>query len=168
MGRKPVDRVKTLLGKLDSMRRSKEQGYSVSEEIRHPSNKFVGRVEQIFKNLPKPLEWRSFFNHDLPLLIDFCEEVQEISIQQRLNSSQTRALQKFKLASEQEFQRVTAHAQKYPNTEMGHVSRISAKHGEPDAEAESISRIIKFDSLVITKSSPSYPKLRGIAYLKLK
>ncbi len=38
LGRKPVDRVKTLLGKLDSMRRSKEQGYSVSEEIRDTSN----------------------------------------------------------------------------------------------------------------------------------
>ncbi len=32
----------------------------------------VDRVEQIFKNLPKPLESLSFSNHDLPLLIDFC------------------------------------------------------------------------------------------------
>ena len=45
------------------------------------SHKFVGSVETIFKNLPKPLEWRCFSNSDLPLLMDFCEEVQEVSIQ---------------------------------------------------------------------------------------
>ncbi|MBW2333138.1 MAG: ParB N-terminal domain-containing protein [Deltaproteobacteria bacterium] len=44
MGRTPADRLKTLLGKLDSMRRCKERGYSVSEEIRHTSNKFIGRL----------------------------------------------------------------------------------------------------------------------------
>ncbi len=80
MGKTPADRVKTLLGKLDSMRRSKERGYDVSEEVRHTSNKFVGRVENIFANLPKPLEWLSFLNHDLPLLMDICKEVQDISI----------------------------------------------------------------------------------------
>jgi len=72
-----------LLEKLKSMQRSIERGYTVSEEIKHTSNKFVGRVENIFVNLPKPLEWLSFYLHDLPLLIDFCEEVQEISIQHR-------------------------------------------------------------------------------------
>jgi len=107
MGKKPADRVKTLLGKLDSMRRSKERGYNVSEEIRNTSNKFVGRVETIFANLPNPLEWLSFLNHDLPLLMDFCKEVQEVSIQHRLNRSQTRALEKLRAASEQEFQRLS-------------------------------------------------------------
>jgi len=34
MGEKPADRVKTLLGKLDFMRRSKERGYNISEEIK--------------------------------------------------------------------------------------------------------------------------------------
>ena len=41
----------------------------------------MGSVEKISKNLPKPFEWRLFFNHDLPLLVDICEEVQEVSIQ---------------------------------------------------------------------------------------
>ena len=81
MGKKQADRVKTLLGRLDSMRRSKGQGYNVSEEIRHTSNIFVGCVENTFANLPNPPEWLSFYNNDLPLLMDFCEEVQEISIQ---------------------------------------------------------------------------------------
>jgi len=38
------------------------------------------------------MEWLSFLNHDLPMLIDFCEEIQEVSIQHHLNKSQTRAL----------------------------------------------------------------------------
>jgi len=67
------------------MRRSKERGYNISEEIRHTSNKFIGSVERIFKNLSKPMEWLSFLNNDLPLLIDFCEEVQEVSIQHQLS-----------------------------------------------------------------------------------
>jgi len=106
MGKTPAERVKTLLGKLDSMRRGKERGYSVSKEIMHTSNKFVGRVENVFANLPKHLEWLSFLNHDLPLLMDFCEEVQEVSIQHHLNKSQTRALAKLKETSEEEFQRI--------------------------------------------------------------
>jgi hypothetical protein len=68
--------MKTLLGKLDSVRRSKELGYGVATQARLTSHKFMGSVEKIFKNLPKPLEWRSFYNQDLPLLMDFCEEVQ--------------------------------------------------------------------------------------------
>jgi len=67
----------------------------------------MGSVEKIFKNLPKSLEWRSFYNNDLPLLMDFSEEVQEVSIQHRLNRSQTRALEKLRAASEQEFQRLS-------------------------------------------------------------
>ncbi|GAG27496.1 unnamed protein product, partial [marine sediment metagenome] len=69
------------------------------------------------------LEWRSFYLNDLPILIDFCEEVQEVSIQHHLNKSQIRALAKLKAVSKQEFQRVTAHAQRHPNSEIGHVSR---------------------------------------------
>ena len=83
MGKNPADRVKTLLGKLDSVRRTQERGSSVSRQSKVLSHKFMGQVEKIFKNLPKPLEWRSFYNNDLPLLIDFCEEVQEVSIQHR-------------------------------------------------------------------------------------
>ena len=53
MGETPADRVKTLLGKLDSVRRSKDLGYKVATQARLTSHKFVGSVEQIFKNLPK-------------------------------------------------------------------------------------------------------------------
>ena len=85
MGKTPADRMKTLLGKLDSVRRSKELGYEVGTQARLTSHKFVGSVEKIFKNLPKPMEWQSFYVHDLPILMDISEEVQEVSIQYQLS-----------------------------------------------------------------------------------
>ncbi len=50
MGKNPADRVKTLLGKLDSVRASKERGSSVSRQSKSLSHKFMGQVEKIFKN----------------------------------------------------------------------------------------------------------------------
>ena len=67
MGKKPADRVKTLLGKLDSVRRNEELGYEVASEAKLTSNKFIGSVQEIFKNLPKPVKWLSFYLNDLPL-----------------------------------------------------------------------------------------------------
>ncbi len=87
MGEKPADRVKTLLGQLDSVRRSQVRGSDVSGPSKALSHKFVGQVEKIFKNLPKPLEWRSFYNHDLPLLMDISEEAREVSIQPQLSEN---------------------------------------------------------------------------------
>lgn len=52
------------------------------------------------------MEWLSFYLNALPLVTDFCEDIQGISIRHQLNRSQTRALKKLKDASEQEFQRV--------------------------------------------------------------
>ena len=83
LGKNPADREKTLLGKLNSIMISKIRGSKVSKKAELLLHKFVKQVEKIFKNLPKPLEWRSFFNDDLPLLMDICEEVQEVSIRQR-------------------------------------------------------------------------------------
>ena len=99
MGKKPADRLKVLLGKLRSMRRTEERGYNVNEELSHTSHRFMRRVEKIFKNLPKPLKWHSFYVNDLPILGDICEEVREEAIRRSLNRSQTRALQKLKEAS---------------------------------------------------------------------
>ena len=70
MGNNPADRVKALLGKLHSITNSKDRGSKVSKENEALLNKFVQQVEQIFKNLPKSLEWRSFFNHDLNLIVE--------------------------------------------------------------------------------------------------
>ncbi len=127
MGKTPADRVKTLLGKLDSVRRSEALGYEVGAQAKRTSNKFVGSVARIFKNLPKPVEWRSFYNNDLPILMDICKEVQEISIQDGLNRSQTRALETLKAVSEKEFQRVTAHDQGSPNSAIEPDTRDSSE-----------------------------------------
>jgi len=83
MGKNPPDRVKALLGRLHSITISKNRGSKISKTAELLFNKFVKQVDKIFKNLPKPLEWQSFYIHDLPLLVDFCEEVQEVSIQHR-------------------------------------------------------------------------------------
>jgi len=73
--------VKTLLGKLHSISISKKRGSKACKKADLLFNKFIKQVKKNFKNLPNPLEWQSFYVNNLPLLIDFCKEVQEVSIQ---------------------------------------------------------------------------------------
>ena len=68
------------------------------------SNKSVRQLQKIFKNLPKPLEWRSFYIHDLNLLVDTPPEVKAVSVKQRLGKSQTRALGKLNSVSKDQFE----------------------------------------------------------------
>ncbi len=143
MGKKPANRVKELLGKLDSMRRNKVRGYRANEEIRHTSHKFMGRVEKIFNNLPKSLEWRSFYNNDLPVLMDISEEVQKASTQHQLNKSQTKALETLKTASVEEFQRVKACCQGSPNSVIEPDTRDSSQLDIKDLSAREIEGIVE-------------------------
>jgi len=87
MGKSPSHRVKALLGKLDSVRRSEEGGYEVSTQAKLTSHKFMGSVEEIFKNLPNPMKWQYFYLNALPLLMGFFKEVWEALMQYRLNRS---------------------------------------------------------------------------------
>ena len=73
--------VTKLLGKLNSISISKNRGSKISKKAELLFNKFVKQVDKIFKNLPKSLEWQSFYVNDFPLLMDICKEVQEVSIQ---------------------------------------------------------------------------------------
>jgi hypothetical protein len=57
------------------------------------------QVEPIFKNLPKPLRWRSFRNNDLILLTDIPLHVRDASVKHDLNKSQTKALAKLEQVS---------------------------------------------------------------------
>ena len=68
------------------------------------SHTYMGQVKKIFENLPKPLEWRSFYNNDLPILMDICKEVREEAIRRGLNRLQIRALLKLKEACIEEYQ----------------------------------------------------------------
>lgn len=141
MGKSPADRVKTLLGTIDSVRRSRERGFNPAKEAKQTSHKFVGRVKKIFKNLPKPLEWRSFYNHDLPILMDISEEVQKVSIQNDLNRSQIRALEMLREVSSEEFQRVITHDPEPSNLVKGPDSVDSSQIGLGDLSAREIKDI---------------------------
>ena len=107
-----------ILGKLNSIVTSKIRGSKVSKEAESLLRKFAQQVEKIFKTMPNLLEWRSFYRHDLPILMDICEEVRKVSIQNDLNRSQIRALETLKEVSSEEFKRVTAHDGKFPNPVM--------------------------------------------------
>jgi hypothetical protein len=99
------------------------------------------QVEKIFKKLPKPLRWHSFYNNDLPLAIDFCKMVQEVSIQNGLSGAQTRALDKLKSASTFEFQRLTVRGKRFPRSEMGHGSKDSSQTSLREMSAREIDSI---------------------------
>ena len=71
-------------GKIDSVRRSRERGFNPVKETKETSNKFIGRVEEILKNLPKPVEWQPFNTNELPYLLSTCREVQDVSIRHNL------------------------------------------------------------------------------------
>jgi hypothetical protein len=64
----------------------------ISDDRLQQVHKFVNPVEKIFKKLPKRLEWKSFFVHDLPLIRGVCEEIREISYKNQLNKSQFKAI----------------------------------------------------------------------------
>lgn len=112
MGATPLDRVKIVLRKIDSDRRSTERGFSSKNVTKERSNKFIRRIEMIFSNLPKPLEWQSFFKNDLPLLRDFCQDVRDVSDRHHLNRSQIRALIKLKTSSDEAFQEIIGNTKK--------------------------------------------------------
>jgi ParB family chromosome partitioning protein len=88
MGESALLRVKNLLAKLDSIRRSRIRESDISQESIDLSHKFMGQVENIFKNLPKSLKWRSFYENDLQILMDTSEEVRIAAIDHNLNRSQ--------------------------------------------------------------------------------
>ena len=107
VGKTPLERVHKLLAKLDSIRVSKDRGSMVSMEVDDLFHKFMEQVESIFKNLPKPLKWRSFLNNDLILLSDIPLKVQEASVKHNLNKAQTKAPAKLEQISDKVFQDVT-------------------------------------------------------------
>jgi len=86
-----------------SITNSKDRGSQVSQEGKLLLDTFVQQVEEVFKKLPKPLEWRSFYRHDLNLIVDTAQEVRKVSIQHKLNKSQTWALEKLHRVSKSQF-----------------------------------------------------------------
>jgi len=107
VGKTPLERVHKLLSKLDSIRVCKDRGSLVSKAADDLFHKFMEQVELIFKNLPKPLKWRSFLMNDLILLIDIPLKVQKASVKLDLNKAQTKALARLEQVSDKVFQDVT-------------------------------------------------------------
>jgi len=92
MGNDPVNRVNTLLGKLNSVANNQHKQSTISESHLQQVHKFMNPVKKIFKNLPKYLEWKSFDVNDLPLIVEICEDIRQISLKNQLNKSQVKAI----------------------------------------------------------------------------
>ncbi len=127
IGKSPADRVKTLLGRLYSITNSKDRGSQVARKSDLLLDNFVQQLKIIFKNLPKQLEWQSFYRHDLQILMDINEEVRKVSNQNHLTRAQTRALKKLKDVSPEEFQRVTGNDQESSKSAMESDNKKSAQ-----------------------------------------
>ena len=166
----------------------KERGYNPSKELMHTTNTYVRRLEEIFKNLPKPLEWLSFLNHDLPLVLDFCKEVREEAIRRGLNRSQTRALQKLKEASSEEYQRLTGNGhvasnsleeaknKDIPQIELNDLSgreingiaeKAAKKEGLIELNRQRISPSLKSEPVIVTMNCLGIPEERIASLVKI-
>jgi ParB/RepB/Spo0J family partition protein len=104
MGNDPVNRVNTLLGKLNSLVNNQHKQSSISESRLQQVHKFMNPMKQIFKNLPKRLEWKSFYVNDLPIIVEICEDIRQISLENQLNKSQIKAISEVKKTSAKAFQ----------------------------------------------------------------
>jgi N6-adenosine-specific RNA methylase IME4 len=96
-GADPSTRVKALLGKMETDRR---------EETDKVPHKFMGAVKAAFAALNRPVNWRSFYNNDLPLIVSLDADVAEVCIKERLNKSQSKAMQKLKDGDRRKFEEV--------------------------------------------------------------
>ena len=163
MGKSPAHRVKTLLGKLHSITSSKNRGSKVSKQGNLLLSKFTQQVEKIFENLPKSLNWRSFYLNALPLVIDFCKEVREASVQRGLNGAQTRALQKLRTVSSLEFKRLTNRDKRPPKSNKepvhGNSSRTSLQEMSAREIEDIADRAVKKEKLKAQKLARMSPPL---------
>ena len=102
MGDDPVNRVNTLLGKLNSVVNNLNKQSTISESRLQQVHKFMNLVKKIFKSLPKRLEWKRFYVNTLPIIMEICEDILQISYENQLNKSQ--AIAEVKKSSEKAFQ----------------------------------------------------------------
>lgn len=102
----PVDRVKWLLGRLDAVATSQRRGSEISAPAEALFHRFMEQVERIFNALPRPVDWRSFYNNDLKLVTELDPEVREWAIKKKLNKSQAKALDKLKDVAPAKFQEI--------------------------------------------------------------
>jgi len=100
-----------LFGKLHSIQKSLDRKSKVSEKSQLLLHKFMQQLEKIFKNLPKRLEWKSFYVNDLPLVREICEDIRKISLENQLNKSQIKAISEVKKTSKEAYQHIVNNTQ---------------------------------------------------------
>jgi DNA modification methylase len=106
-GKEPTERVKWLLGRLDAVEVSRDRGSEVNAKAMQLFNKFVEQLVSIFDSLPRSIDWRSFYRHDLPLVTSLDPAVSEWVIDNKLNKSQAKALNEVHKASPAKFEEIT-------------------------------------------------------------
>ena len=77
-----LQRLAWVLMKLDNARRRDDNVVS---------HKFVGQIERAFASLPKPVNWRSFYEKDLKPYLKMDDEVKKVSAEKKLRKSQAKA-----------------------------------------------------------------------------
>ena len=105
----------------------------------------MGQVEKIFTTIPKPLDWRSFLNHDMPIPVDIYEEVRKLAIQNGLSRAQIIALETLKPASSEEDQKVTTYSKGAPSSVVGPSRKESAQIELKDLSGREIKDIAEID-----------------------
>jgi hypothetical protein len=86
LGNDPADRVRGLLGGMCAITYE-----NASDSASEFFNKFIKKVDDVFSSLPRPVEWRSFYNNDLGITT-IPEDIKEIASSNKLNKSQTKSL----------------------------------------------------------------------------
>ncbi len=83
----------------------------ISEKSKLLLHKFMQQLENIFKKLPKRLEWKSFYVNDFPLVREICEDIRKISLENQLNKSQIKAISEIKKTSPETYQHIVNNTQ---------------------------------------------------------
>jgi phage N-6-adenine-methyltransferase len=105
LGETASDRVRGLLGRI----KTASYNESVSDAAIDFRNKFVSKVEYVFSNLPKPVDWVSFYQHDLGITA-IPESIKQWAASNKLNKSQTKELAKLAKADPQKFEEIVSSA----------------------------------------------------------
>ena len=137
-GGMPVERVKWVLGRLTGADNAKSKNYEVTDRAQSHINNFVNTIERIFSSLPKPIQWRAFYNHDLPLVTDLDPTVMEWAIANKLNKSQTKALNDMKRQAPALFQELAQQAD-----EDGRITITNEETGEVEDLRDHSARELK-------------------------
>jgi hypothetical protein len=126
-GDTPTDRVKWVLSRMAALESIKNKGEDETKcTFYNKINKFVNLIVAITKSLPRPINWRSFYNHDLQLITKLDKDVAEVAAVNKLNKTKTKAMQKFKEDAPAQFEQIHAQAR------QGEAGQIAVGYIDPE------------------------------------